>query len=82
MKPRPYNPDSVTRLTAVHKAVILYFVFIFLAMIWPIYPLFNSIFPLVLGMPLSLFYLVFLLALSFLVLLSLYLWEHRQSGTR
>ena len=62
----------------VYRAVVLYFIVVFLAMMWPVYPVFSKISPMLLGIPLSLFYLVVLLLLSFIVLLSLYLWEsHR-----
>ena len=47
---------------------------------WPIYPFFSRIRPLILGMPFSMAYLVFLLVLSFLVLVSLYTWERRRDG--
>ncbi|HSF19721.1 MAG TPA: hypothetical protein VLK65_29640 [Vicinamibacteria bacterium] len=47
----------------------------FLATMWPIYPLFSRVFPLVLGMPFSLFYLVTILVTVFFVMLGLYLWE-------
>ena len=61
----------------IYKAVLFYFVLVFLASMWPIYPLFSKISPMVVGLPFSLFYLVFLLVLSFCVLLGLYLWESR-----
>jgi hypothetical protein len=57
--------------------VILLFVAVFLASIWPIYPFFSRIHPIVLGLPFSLVYLIILLLFSFSVLLSLYLWESR-----
>lgn len=47
-------------------------------MMWPIYPYFSRVHPLMLGMPFGLFYLVCLLVLSFLVLLGVYLWEEHQ----
>ena len=50
-------------------------------MMWPIYPVFSRIHPLVFGIPFSLFYLVILIIASFLVLFSLYLWEYREDGT-
>ncbi len=59
----------------IYAAVILYFLVVFGAMMWPIYPFFSRITPMLLGIPFSLFYLVALLGLSFLVLLALYLWE-------
>ena len=69
------------RRARVYKIVILYFILIFAAMMWPIYPIFSRIRPMVLGIPFSLFYLVILIIASFLVLLSLYLWEYREDGT-
>ena len=49
----------------------------FLALIWPIYPIFGGIYPIVLGMPFSLFYLIIVITLVFAVMLSLFLWEDR-----
>jgi TRAP-type C4-dicarboxylate transport system permease small subunit len=63
----------------VHKVVAAFFVLVLAAMMWPIYPLFSRIHPMVLGMPFSLFYLILLITISFLVLLGLYLWESRES---
>ncbi len=63
----------------VHKIVAAFFVLVLGAMMWPIYPFFSRIHPMVFGMPFSLFYLIILIAISFLVLLGLYLWESRDS---
>ena len=60
-----------------HKVVIMLFIAVFLTSIWPIYPVFSRIRPVVLGLPFSLVYLIILLLFSFFVLLSLYLWESR-----
>ena len=65
----------------VYKVVVFYFIIVFAAMMWPIYPYFSRIRPMVLSIPFSLFYLVILIVASFLVLLALYLWEHREDGT-
>jgi len=46
-----------------------------LVMIWPIYPLVSRIYPLVLGLPFSLFYLVAVILTVFSVMLGLFLWE-------
>lgn len=72
--------DSVStgptpRRSPVYAAVILFYLLLFCAVMWPIYPRFASITPRVLGMPFSLAYVVGVLALSFSVLLGLYLWE-------
>jgi hypothetical protein len=55
--------------TRVYKIVIIYFIIVFAAMMWPIHPFFSRIRPMVLGIPFSLFYLVILIIASFLVLL-------------
>lgn len=62
----------------VYGLLVIYFVIVFVAMLWPIYPLFASALPLVAGLPLSLFYLAALLVISFGVLLALYRWEARR----
>lgn len=59
------------------RAVVVYFAVVFWCLIWPVYPYFSRIKPLVLGLPFSLFYLVAVLLCSFLVMLGLYLWEAR-----
>ena len=64
----------------VYRLVIGYFIVAVLSTMWPIYPFFSRIRPLVLGMPFSLAYLVFLVVLSFLVLVSLFSWEHKRDG--
>ncbi len=63
-----------------YRLVIGYFIVVVLTTMWPIYPFFSRIRPLILGMPFSLAYLVFLIVLSFLVLVSLYTWEGRRNG--
>ena len=63
-----------------YRLVIGYFIVVVLTTMWPIYPFFSRIRPLILGMPFSLAYLVFLIVLSFLVLVSLYTWEGRRDG--
>lgn len=64
----------------VYGAVTVYFLLAFLALNWPIYPLFAGIRPIVLGLPLSLAFVVGILLLSFCVLLGLYLWEARRGS--
>ncbi len=65
----------------IKAAAILFFIVLFAAMMWPIHPLFSRIYPMVMGVPFSLFYLIILIAFSFLALLSLYLWEKSQDST-
>ena len=54
-------------------------VFALLALIWPIYPLFGRIRPMILGMPLSLFYIVTVIVTVFLVMLTLFRWEGKNN---
>ena len=63
------------RRSPVYSAVVLFYLLLFLAVMWPVYPRFSSIAPRVLGMPFSLVYVVGVLILSFSGLLGLYLWE-------
>jgi hypothetical protein len=49
--------------------------FAFIAVLWPVYSWFSGIDPMVLGMPMSLFYLVVVVASVFSVMLGLFLWE-------
>jgi hypothetical protein len=77
---RPGTVDRPRRRGAVPRAVLVYFVLVFAAMIWPVYPFFAGIDPRVLGLPFSLFYQVLLLVLSFAVLLALYRWDRRRGG--
>ncbi len=60
------------QLARIKKRAVIFFCLVFLAMIWPIYPIFSRIDPMILGIPFSLFYLIFLLVTSFLVLFGLY----------
>ncbi len=64
----------------VYRLVIGYFIVAVLTTMWPIYPFFSRIRPLILGMPFSLAYLVFLVVLSFLVLVTLFSWEQKRDG--
>jgi len=57
----------------------LIFVAVYLAIVamvvWPVYPVFSGVFPLILGLPLSLAWVVLALALCFAALAALYLTE-------
>ncbi len=57
------------------RYAMVFSVFALLALIWPIYSLFSGIRPMILGMPLSLFYIVVVIVTVFLVMLTLFLWE-------
>ena len=67
---------SSSRLSPVHRAAIGFFLLLFAATMWPVYPLFAGISPMVLGIPFSLFYQILLVAFSFSALLGLFLWEY------
>jgi len=78
----PSHLDPVAR--RVYGATALFFLLVFLGLVWPVYPLFAGVRPLVLGVPFSLYYVVVLLHGAFLVLLGLFVWEGRRrvTGTR
>ncbi len=50
------------------------------ALVWPIYPRFSGIFPLVLGLPFSLAWMVMALVIGFFAVLWLFLSEEDDSG--
>lgn len=51
----------------------------FIAVLWPVYSWFGGIYPMILGMPMSLFYLAVVIAVVFSVMLALFLWEDRNN---
>lgn len=74
---RVFSSKLSPRDRSIYKAATVFFLCAFIASLWPIYPFFSSIEPLILGIPFSLFYLIVLLVLVFSVLLAIYL---RQVG--
>lgn len=77
----PVRDDSPARgcgSSRLRRFVALFFVVAFLAMIWPVFPFFSRVRPLVLGMPFSLAWVAGWLVASFLALAGLYLWEERR----
>ena len=62
----------------VYGVVAAVFIGTFLATMWPIYPLFSRIRPMVLGVPASLVYLVILVFVCFFSLLALYRWDDKR----
>lgn len=76
--PRFVPGDLPRGARRVYVGVTTFFVLVFVGLIWPVYPLFATIRPRVLGMPFSLVYVIILLLVAFGVLLGLYLWEDRQ----
>jgi hypothetical protein len=77
-RPRLFSSALSATERRVYGAVTALFVVAFFATMWPIYPWFSRIRPFVLGVPLSLAYLVGLAAVCFATLLALYLWEGRR----
>lgn len=76
-------PDSSrtsrpARSRSVVLGVIGFYVLLFVALIWPVYPLFATIEPRVLGMPFSMAYVVAALLLSFITLFGFYRWEEKR----
>jgi hypothetical protein len=81
MRPRILSKHLSPAQRRVYRGVLAFFTVIFLAMIWPLVTLFSRARPLIFGLPFFLFYLSVLLISSFLVLLSLYLWEERSGAS-
>ncbi len=63
----------------VYRAVTCFYILLFFALLWPVYPRFASIEPRVLGLPFSLTYVIGGVLLSFVVLWSLLRWENRRA---
>lgn len=76
--PHSNPPPGRPRGNGVHLAVIAFYTLLFFALIWPVYPMFATIEPRVLGVPFSMAYVVGALLLSFFVLLAFFLWERSQ----
>lgn len=65
-----HNRKNITR------AYILFVVIVFLLMIFPLYGIANRVFPLVLGLPFGLFWIVCLEVLAFVALCGFYRYEY------
>ena len=52
-----------------------------LGLVWPIYPLFSGIYPMVLGLPLSFIWVICMLLASFTLLLAFYLTDPDNQGS-
>lgn len=76
-KPRLFSSTLTAAERLIYGAVAAVFITTFFATMWPVYPLFSRLRPLVFGMPFSLFYLVVLVGVCFFSMLGLYLWEER-----
>ena len=62
------------------RLLALFFTAMFIATMWPVYPLVSRIRPLVFGLPFSLVYLLGLTIISFVVLLVFDHRAHRNDG--
>jgi hypothetical protein len=78
LRPRLFSSHLTRTQRRVYGAVLVFYLFAFFAMVPPVFSPFNKARPLVLGMPLSLFYLAAFIISSFLVLLAMFLWEGRR----
>ncbi len=77
----PRRPRAVTQdRSPLAVAVAGFYVLLFVALVWPVYPFFATIEPRVLAMPFSLFYVVVCLLLSFFALFAFYLWERKRDA--
>ena len=77
-KPRLFGSHLNAAQRRVYGAVLVFYLFAFAAMVWPVMTLFNHVRPLVLGMPFSLFFVAVVVVASFLVQFALFRWEQRQ----
>lgn len=76
-RPKLFGSHLTPSHRRVYGGVLVFYLFAFAAMVWPLMKLFNHARPLILGMPASLFYVACLVMSSFLVQLALYLWEQK-----
>ena len=70
-----FPPGTDPRIRRRRLLFTVVYLLVIAAVVWPIYPLFAGTFPLILGLPLSLAWIVGALATGFLALLALYLTE-------
>lgn len=68
------------RQSKVIRPYILFMVVMFLLMTFPLYGLANHVFPLVLGMPFGLFWIILLELIAFVVLCFFYRYEYSKGG--
>lgn len=64
------------RKRSVTKPYIIFTVVMFLLLIFPLFGVANRVFPLMLGMPFGLFWVVLLEALAFVALCGFYVYEY------
>ena len=78
LRPRFFPSDLPPDARRVYAAATAFFVAVFLALVWPVYALFSGIRPRILGLPLSLAWVVGWVVAGFLALLAVHLWEARR----
>ena len=81
MRIRLFSQRLNPRIRSLYRAILLFYVLLTLALIWPVTTLLSRVRPLVLGMPFSLFAIAFLIVTSFSVLLALFIWEERTGNS-
>jgi hypothetical protein len=77
-KPRLFSSSLSLGQRLGYGLATAWFVLVAAALVWPVYSWFSGIRPRILGLPLSLAFLVGLTLFSFAVGLVLYVWEDRQ----
>ena len=70
-----FPPGTGPRVKRRRLLFTAFYLLVIAAVVWPVYPLFSGTFPLILGLPLSLVWIVGALTAGFLALLALYLTE-------
>lgn len=78
--PRFFSSELGRSERRVYGVAAAFFLLVFLAVTWPVYALFAEIEPRVLGLPMSLAWIVGWVLASFVGLLALYVWERGQRG--
>lgn len=76
-----FPPGSSARHRRRRLAFLAVYLLLVAALVWPIYPYFSGALPLILGLPLSLAWVVMVLVAGFGALLALYLSEDARSPT-
>lgn len=78
--PRFLPSDLPPDARRIYGATVVFFAMTFVALVWPVYALFSGIRPRILGLPLSLAWVVAWVVAGFLVLAAVHLWEGRDEG--
>ena len=72
-----FPPDTPPRRRRQRLVFVAILIVTALALVWPIYPMFSGIYPLILGLPLSLAWVVLWLA----VMMTALIWLYRSEGS-